>query len=104
VSPSLALSVAAILAEIAERKLGGIWNACGASVVDRLTFGRELCRVFSFDPALCIASRVDDAKLASPRPRRCGLRSDKAASQLEAKPLPISAALEAFHAEYLRNG
>ncbi len=104
VSPSLALSVAAILAEIAERKLRGIWNACGASVVDRLTFGQKLCGVFGFNPALCIASKVDDAKLASPRPRRCGLRSDKAAAQLEAKPLPISAALEAFHAEYLRNG
>lgn len=101
VSPSLALSVAAMLAEIAERKLTGIWNACGASVVDRLTFGRELCGVFGFDKALCIASKVADAKLASPRPRRCGLKADKAAAQLEAKPLPLSAALEAFHAEYL---
>ena len=104
VSPSLALSVAAILAEIAERKLSGIWNACGASVVDRLTFGRELCRVFGFNPALCVASKVDDAKLASPRPRRCGLRPDKAAARLETKLLPISTALEAFHAEYLRSG
>ncbi len=104
VSPSLALSVAAILAEIAERKLSGIWNACGASVVDRLTFGHELCRVFGFNPALCVASKVDDAKLASPRPRRCGLRPDKAAARLETKLLPISTALEAFHAEYLRSG
>jgi dTDP-4-dehydrorhamnose reductase len=104
VSPSLALSVAAMLAEIAERKLTGIWNVCGASVVDRLTFGRELCGVFGFDKGLCIPSNVADAKLASPRPRRCGLRADKAAAQLEAKPLPISGALEAFHAEYLRNG
>jgi len=103
VSPSLALSVAAMLAEIGERRLKGIWNACGASVVDRLTFGRELCGVFGFNPALCIGSRVDDAKLDSPRPRRCGLRVEKAA-QLQAKPLPLGAALAAFHAEYLSNG
>src|SRR5229473_7752514 len=104
VSPSLALSLAAMLAEIAERKLAGIWNACGGSVVDRLTFGRELCRVFGFNPELCIPSRVADARLASPRPRRCGLRPDKAAAQLESKPLPLSAALASFHGEYLRNG
>src|SRR5229473_7639290 len=67
VSPSLALSVAAMLAEIAERKLAGIWNACGGSVVDRLTFGLELCRVFGFNPELCIPSKVADAGLASPR-------------------------------------
>ncbi len=104
VSPSLALNVAQMLAELAERRLEGIWNACGASMVDRLTFGRELCGVFGFNPALCIGSKVDDAKLDSPRPRRCGLRGDKAASQLQSKPLPLAAALAAFHAEYLGNG
>src|SRR5712692_153598 len=98
VSPSLALSVAAMLAEIAERKLAGTWNTCGGSVVDRLTFGRELCRVFGFNPELCIPSRVADARLASPRPRRCGLRPDKAEAQLESKPLPLSAALANLHA------
>ena len=103
VSPTLALNVAAMLAEIAERKLGGTWNACGASVVDRLTFGRALCGVFGFNSALCIGSKVDDAKLDSPRPRRCGLRSEKAAAQLQAKPLPLAEALAAFHAEYLRH-
>lgn len=103
VSPSLGLNVAAMLAEIAERKLRGMWNACGASVLDRLTFGRALCGVFGFNSALCIASKVDDAKLDSPRPRRCGLRAEKAAEQLEAKPLPLAEALAAFHAEYLRN-
>lgn len=103
VSPSLALNAAAMLAEIAERKLGGMWNTCGASVVDRLTFGRALCGVFGFNPALCIGSKVDDAKLDSPRPRRCGLRAERTAAQLKAKPLPLAEALAAFHAEYLRN-
>ncbi len=103
VSPSLALSVATMLAEIAERKLKGIWNTCGASVVDRLTFGRELCGVFGFSPALCIGIKVDDAKLESSRPRRCGLRAEKATARLQAQPLPLAEALRAFHAEYLRN-
>lgn len=103
VSPSLALNVAAMVAEVAERKMNGIWNTSGASVVDRLTFGRELCGVFGFDPSLCIGTTVEDAKLDSPRPRRCGLRADKVAAQLRAKPLRLAEALAAFHAEYLRN-
>ena len=100
VSPSLALSVASMLAELAERKLTGIWHTCGGSVVDRVTFGRELCRVFGFDPALCIPTKLSEAKLASPRPRRCGLRSEKVVAQLESKPLMLADALARFHDEY----
>ncbi len=101
VSPSLAQSVADMLAELAERRLTGIWNTCGASIVDRLTFGRELCGIFGFDPALCIPSKLSEAKLASPRPQRCGLRTDKAAAQLETKPLALPEALVGLHHEYL---
>jgi dTDP-4-dehydrorhamnose reductase len=101
VSPSLAQSVAEMLAELAERRLAGIWNTCGGSIVDRVTFARELCRVFGFDPTLCIPTKLSDAKLASPRPRRCGLRTDKAAAQLETKPLALPEALAGLHREYL---
>jgi dTDP-4-dehydrorhamnose reductase len=101
VSPSLAASVAGMLAEMAERRLSGIWNTSGATIIDRLAFGRQLCGVFGFDPALCIPSKLSEAKLASPRPRRCGLRTEKAESQLKSKPLPLADALVRFHAEYL---
>ncbi len=103
VSPSLADSVAAMLAEIAERKLTGVWNTCGAAVVDRLSFGKALCGVFGFDPALCAPARLRDAKLASPRPLHCGLRADKAAQNLAEKPLPLSEALARFYADYQRD-
>ncbi|MEN9796913.1 MAG: hypothetical protein RL653_609 [Pseudomonadota bacterium] len=102
VSPSLADNVAEMLAELGERKLGGTFHAAGAEVVDRLTFGRALCERFGFDPILARPSRLADAKLLSPRPRHSGLRVEKAAAQLAARPLGLGESLErlyeAFHA------
>ena len=103
VSPSLADNVAEMLAELGERRLGGIFHVAGAEVVDRLTFGRALCARFGFDPALAQPSRLAEAKLLSPRPRHSGLRVDKVRAQLHAQPLGLGQALdrlyEAFHAE-----
>jgi dTDP-4-dehydrorhamnose reductase len=100
VSPSLALSVAAMLAELAERRLPGLWHTSGAAVVDRVAFGRALCEVFGFDPALITPTALADLKLASPRPRRCGLKVEQTAAALKAQPLGLSDALKQFHAEY----
>jgi dTDP-4-dehydrorhamnose reductase len=100
VSPSLADSVAAMLVELGERKLGGIWNTCGGEVVDRVTFGRALCEVFGFDPSVITPSKLADLKLPSPRPLRSGLKVDKVRTQLAAKPLSLSESLTRFHAAW----
>jgi dTDP-4-dehydrorhamnose reductase len=100
VSPSLADSVAAMLAELAERKLTGIWNTAGADVVDRVTYGRAVCKLFGLDEALITPSKLKDVKLASPRPLRSGLRPDKASAELAEKPLALPVALARFHAAW----
>ncbi|ATB40564.1 NAD(P)-dependent oxidoreductase [Cystobacter fuscus] len=100
VSASLADSVAAMVCELGERKLGGIWNTCGADVVDRMSFGRALCEVFGFDPQLLVPTRLADMKLASPRPLRSGLKVDKVRSLLSAQPLPLAESLKRFHAAW----
>jgi dTDP-4-dehydrorhamnose reductase len=97
VSPSLADSVAEQLAELAERRLAGLWNVCGAEVVNRVQFGRALCAEFGLDTGGIVVSRLAEAKLKSPRPARSGLRTDKAAAQLTAKPLGLAASLGRFH-------
>ncbi|WNG18376.1 SDR family oxidoreductase [Cystobacter fuscus] len=101
VSASFADSVAAMLVELGERKLGGIWNTCGADVVDRVSFGRSLCEVFGFDPGLITPTRLADMKLASPRPLRSGLKVDKVRSQLSTQPLSLSESLARFHAAWM---
>jgi dTDP-4-dehydrorhamnose reductase len=102
VSPSLADSVAAMLAELAERKHDGIWNICGDSVVNRVTFGRAVCELFGFDPALLIPIKLKDANLASPRPQHTGLLADKARRELKEKPLRLPEALSRFHAAWAK--
>ncbi len=100
VSPSLARNVAAMLAELGERKLSGIWNICGASVVNRLEFASALCEVFGFDKSLLTGSKLADAPLTAFRPKKSGLNTARTAAELKAKPLALADALAQFHAEY----
>jgi dTDP-4-dehydrorhamnose reductase len=97
VSPSFADSVAEQLAELAERRLSGIWNVCGADVMNRVQFGTALCAEFGLDTRSIIPSRLADADFKSPRPARSGLRTDKAAAELRAQPLGLAASLQRFH-------
>jgi dTDP-4-dehydrorhamnose reductase len=99
VSPSLALNVAEQLAELAERRLPGIWNVAGAEVVNRMQFGEALVDVFGLDRRLLVPTRLADAGMASPRPPRSGLRVDKALGALKARPLGLRTSLEQFRAE-----
>ncbi len=100
ISPSYAGSVAEMLVELGERKLGGIWNTCGGEVVDRVTFGRALCELFGFDPKLIIPVKMAELKLPGPRPLRSGLRVDKVKMHLRARPLGLHESLARFQAEW----
>jgi len=100
VSPSLALNVAEMLAELAVKKLSGVFHTSGAEVVDRVTYGRAVAKKFGFDEGLIVPSHMRDVKLAIPRPVRSGLDVSKTVAALETKPLTLAQALEQFHAEY----
>lgn len=100
VSPSLADSVAAMLAEISVRRLSGVWNTSGAEVVNRMAFGQALCEVFDFDPGLLQAVKLKDAGMASPRPLHSGLKVDKVRAHLAEKPLGLKDSLERFRDAY----
>ncbi|GMU63422.1 MAG: NAD(P)-dependent oxidoreductase [Myxococcaceae bacterium] len=100
VSPSLALNVAQMLADLAEKTIPGIWHTSGASVVDRVTFGKELCERFGFDAGLIQPSRMADVKLLSPRPAKSGLVVTRTAEALAHQPLTLDESLARFHEEY----
>jgi dTDP-4-dehydrorhamnose reductase len=99
VSTSHATNVAGMLAELAERRLSGLWHTCGAEVTSRVEFGRRLCERFGFDKALITPSRMADVKLASPRPAKSGLRVDETMERLSEKPWPIARALDTLWQE-----
>ena len=100
VSPTLADSLAQMLAELAERRLGGVWHTCGAEVVNRVEFAQAACSVFGFDPKLISPRLLADAPLSAPRPKRSGLKVDKTMRELKAKPLGLRESLERFRAAY----
>lgn len=100
ISPTLARNAAAMLAELAVKRLSGVWHACGAEVVDRVAFGRRLCEVFGFDEGLLVPVRMSEVELAAPRPARAGLRVEATQAALTDKPLSLDAALKGFLAEY----
>ena len=100
VSPSHASNVAEMLAELAERRMAGTWHVAGADVVDRVTFGQQLCARFGFDATLIHPSRMADVNLPSPRPARSGLNVSRTLEALTARPLTLEAALTRLHAEY----
>ncbi|MDP1822720.1 MAG: SDR family oxidoreductase [Archangium sp.] len=100
VTPSHAGNVAEMLAELAERRMAGIWHTSGADVVDRVSFGQKLCARFGFDPSLIHPSKMADLNLPTPRPAKSGLNVSRTLEALGAKPLGIDAALDRFYAEY----
>lgn len=99
ISPSFAGNVAEMIAELAQRRLGGIWNTAGGSVVDRVTFGRAFCTEFGFDPGLLVPSTLAEVAMLAPRPARCGLLTQKARQQLTARPLDLPESLRRFREE-----
>ncbi len=100
VSPTLARNAAEMTLELL---LGtdyqGVLHASGATVLDRVDFARRVARRFGLSGEI-VPVRTADAKLAAPRPLRGGLRVDRAAALLRAKPLPVDEAIERFHAEW----
>jgi dTDP-4-dehydrorhamnose reductase len=102
VSPSYAENVAAMVAELGVRGLGGIWHTCGAEVLSRVHFGRAFCEVFGFDAGLIVPVKLAELKLPAPRPLRSGLRTDKARHGLKARPLGLAESLTRFHADWRR--
>ncbi|MBX5480942.1 MAG: SDR family oxidoreductase [Myxococcaceae bacterium] len=100
VTPSLADNVAEMLAELGTRRLAGIFHVCGATAVDRYTFGQKLCGVFGFDRSLLVPSKLADLKLASPRPLHSALRTEKIREALKVQPLSLDEQLRRFHSAW----
>jgi dTDP-4-dehydrorhamnose reductase len=65
-----------------------------------VSFGRAVCRTFGFDERLLVPTKLAEAKLASPRPRRCGLLTNKARGALSHTPLGIEGSLTRFRDAY----
>lgn len=96
ISPTLAENAAEMVAEIALRRLSGIWHTAGGTVLDRVSFGRALCRRFGLDEGLLVSSTLAEVGLQARRPPRCGLVTEKVRRELSVRPLSVEEALDRF--------
>jgi len=101
VSPTLAENGAAMTLELLlETDYRGILHTAGATALGRVDFAQRVAARFGLSGTI-IPVKTADVKLLAPRPLRAGLRVDRAASLLRARPLAIDAALECFHKQWL---
>jgi dTDP-4-dehydrorhamnose reductase len=100
VSPTLAENGAAMtLALLLETDHRGVLHTAGATALDRVAFARRVAVRFGLAGEI-VPVRTSDVKLLAPRPLRAGLRVERAAELLDAKPLAIDDALDIFHHQY----
>jgi dTDP-4-dehydrorhamnose reductase len=103
VSPTLAESGAAMLLELLlETSYAGVLHTTGATALDRVAFARRVAARFGLPEDGIVPVRMADAQLAAPRPARAGLRTERAAALLRAKPLALDAALDRFHHQLMQ--
>ncbi|HEY6100744.1 MAG TPA: sugar nucleotide-binding protein, partial [Anaeromyxobacter sp.] len=104
VSPTLAESAAAMTLELLlEHRYRGVLHTSDASALGRVEFAERVARRFGLSGEI-VPVRTADAKLLAPRPLRSGLRVDRAAALLHAKPLSIDEALDRFHEQWKLRG
>jgi dTDP-4-dehydrorhamnose reductase len=100
VSPTLAENGAAMTLELLlATDYRGVLHTSGATALDRVDFARRVAARFGLRGEI-VPVRTADVKLLAPRPLRAGLRVDRAAALLRARPLAIDAALDLFHAQW----
>jgi dTDP-4-dehydrorhamnose reductase len=78
----------------------GVLHTAGATALDRVEFARRVASRFGL-AGVIQPVRTADVKLLAPRPLRCGLRVERAAALLRARPLELDAALERFHQQWM---
>ncbi len=99
-SPTLNTSLAAMLLEIAERKISGVLHTAGASRLSRYDFALAVARTLELDTRLI--SSVGSARMSwrAKRPRDSSLNVAKSSRTLSNPPYAIEKALSQFLEEY----
>jgi dTDP-4-dehydrorhamnose reductase len=100
VSPTLAENAAEMTLELLlETDYRGVLHTCGATALDRVAFAHAVAERFGLTGRI-VPVATADVKLLAPRPLRAGLRVDRAAALLRAKPLALADQLDRFHVQW----
>jgi dTDP-4-dehydrorhamnose reductase len=104
VTTTLAENGAAMCLELLlEHDYRGVLHTSDATVLTRVEFAERVARELGLTGEI-VPVKTADVKLLAPRPLHGGLRTDRAAALLRAKPLGIDEALRRFHAQWRARG
>jgi len=98
-SPTFNTNLAAMLVEIAERKIPGILHTAGETRLNRYELALRVAEELGLDKKLVLPTVAGEIPWKANRPRDSSLIVARAASILSRKPLPITASLDQFHKE-----
>jgi dTDP-4-dehydrorhamnose reductase len=93
-NPTLADNLASAIKEAIEKGLSGILNIAGSEYLSRYDFALKVARKFNFDQNLISPAKTSELKQKAPRPRKGGLKIDKAKKLLTTELLDIEKGLE----------
>lgn len=93
-NPTLADDLAAGIRQLMEQSKYGIYHLAGPEYISRYEFAEKIAAVFDFPTTQIQPITSADLPQTAPRPRRGGLRIDKAIHELGYQPRATSAALQ----------
>lgn len=88
------------LTTLAGHMPAGVYNIGGAQRVNRVEFGRMICREFGFSDKLINPVRSAELSFPEPRPADCSMSLDKILSVVNWRPLPLNRTIADMHVQY----
>ena len=95
-SPTYAPNLAEAVAEIAVKKLSGVYNVAGKDVIDRYSYALKVAKAFGLPANLIKPSTTAEFPQKAKRPPRAGLIVKKAESILQTALLTLNESIKQF--------
>ena len=95
-NPTLASNLAACTIELAQKGKVGIYHLAGRTIMPRSDFARLVCRKFHLEDRLIQAVPSEELHQKAKRPKKLGLKTEKASRELTTELLTADAAVDIF--------
>jgi len=95
-TPTYAGSISEIIIKLIEKKAKGVYHGAGAEFINRYDYVNKIADIFGLDKNLIQEVKLKDLKLKAARPKKGGLKIDKAAEEIDCRLLSCTDSLELF--------
>lgn len=99
-TPTYAGGLSASIIELIEKNKSGIYHIAGTDFINRCEYVNKIADIFRLDKNLIVKVKLKDLRLKAKRPKRAGLRVDKAKSELDTPLYDCEKGLRLLKREY----